>query len=123
MILKARRKNDPSELRLFEKPKVIKYKAKNYFELLDKNEIFEPPLLRQFSNERLLQCAAGDDLPLFNIPCHSTNTERAVQNTTKACETVIGQEKRHAFLLNLSENREKVSTHFSKKDFFGYNKT
>ena len=122
LILKARRKNDPSELRQFEKPKVINYKAKHYFELLDKKKIFEPPLLKQFSNQRLLECADGHDLPLFNIPCHSTNTERAVQNSTLACETVIGQERRHEFILNLSENREKIPTHFTKESFFSYNK-
>ena len=121
LILKARRKSDPSELRQFEKPKVINYKAKNYFELLDKKDIHEPPLLRQFSNQRLLECAAGNDLPLLNIPCHSTNTERAVQNTTLACASVIGQQRRHDFILNLYENRDKIPTHFNKESFLNYN--
>ena len=121
LILKARRKNDPAVLRQFVKPKKINYNATNYFELLDYSEIYEPPLLRTYSNERLLECAAGHDLPLTNIPCHSTNTERAVQNTTNACATVIGQDRRHEFLLNLSENREKVPTHAKKEVFLSYN--
>ena len=123
LILKARRKNDPTVLRQFVKPKKINYKAKNYFELLDKSEIYEPPLLRNFSNERLLECAAGRDLPLSNIPCHSTNTERAVQNTTNACATVIGQDRRHEFLLNLTDNRSKIPTRFKKEDFITYKTT
>ena len=122
LILKARRRNDPNVLRQFVKPK-INYEAKNYFELLDKSKIYEPPLLRIFSNERLLECAAGRDLPLSNIPCHSTNTERAVQNTTLACKSVIGEDRRHEFLLNLAENREKIPTRFTKGDFITYTKT
>ena len=121
LILKARRKNDPAVLRQFVKPKKINYNATNYFELLDYSEIYEPPLLRTYSNERLLECAAGNDFPLTNIPCHSTNTERSVQNTTNACATVIGQGRRHEFLLNLSENREKVPTHAKKEVFLSYN--
>ena len=110
LILKARQQNDSTELRKFSKPKKININAKHYFDLLNPDDqLTEPPILKIYTSNRLKKCAAGNDLPLPNLICHSTNTERAIKNTTYACATVIGEDRRHEFLLNLAENRAKIN--------------
>ena len=131
IILKARkyRANMALPPRKYSKPskEQINFKAKSYVEL--QREMWhctrfqsnwtEPPLLRNISNKMLIQGIEKKlELPeITNIPCHSQNTERSVQNTALASSRSIGQEKVHGNLLNLGKSRKNVPTEHSKSHF------
>ena len=53
----------------------------------------------EFSNEGLEFCAEGYDLPFPDIPHHSLNCERTVQNVAKVTMKAIGRDRRHNALL------------------------
>ena len=101
----------------------IKWDADHYFdfynwETLPKREYCSPPLLRPFTNERLMKHARGLiylDLP--DIPVHSQAVERWVQDTANAAASQIGHKKRHACLLNLEKNRQEFPTNARKELF------
>ena len=58
------------------------------------------------------------DLDIGDVLCHSQHVERAVKNTALASETVVGHQKRHGFLLNIAEVRERFDGHeVTKADF------
>ena len=62
--------------------------------------------------------AGHKDLDIGDILCHSQHVERAVKNTALASETVVGHQKRHGFLLNIAEVRERFDGHeVTKADF------
>ena len=131
IILKARkyRANNSFPPRKYLKPSLaqINLKAKSYVELQRamwhctrfQSHWTEPPLLRNISNEMLIQGIYKKlELPeITKIPCHSQNTERSVQNTALASSRSIGQEKVHGNLLNLGHSRNSVPTEHSKSHF------
>ena len=63
----------------------------------------------------------------LNLPQHTVNgsfylqaVERHVSNTTLASETVIGQDRRHGFLLLLKQQREKYQGRATKQHFIDW---
>ena len=124
LIIKARKKHSTG-IRKYELPKTLLKldTANHYFELLDFNKLPKkfftpPPLLQVYSNDLILEAGNGEiDLDIPNIPCHSQNCERAVASTTFASQKEIGQENRHAFLLNLEKNRQLIKTHATKEEY------
>ena len=77
-----------------------------------------PPILAPYSDEFLLEVAAGTkSLDLPKIPCHSQDVERAVADTTRASKAKIGLDKRHKYLLNLAKNRSIIGTEPKKSAF------
>ena len=131
IIVNARkyRANKKLPPRKYSKPSLdqINLKAKSYVELQRdiwhytrfRSHWTEPPLLRNISNAMLIQGISKKlELPeITQIPCHSQNTERSVQNTALASSRSIGQEKVHGNLLNLGISRTNVPTEHSKSTF------
>ena len=127
LIIKARRlhRRDDS-VRKYELPKEYLQldTAERYFDLLDFDKLpskflTPPPILHDFSDDQIIEAGYGTkNLEIPRIPCHSQNCERAVAATTFASKSAIGQNKRHQFLLNLQENREKIRTQASKEEYF-----
>ena len=123
-ILKDRERRENRGLRQFKVPgESLNLGATSYlnlvnFETVSPDYITEPPITFDFSNEDLINCAKGKDLPIPNIPCHSQNVERAVQRTSEAASKVIGHKKRHGHILQMIESREKITKNATKSCFF-----
>ena len=109
------------EKRKFKKPNV-NFAAKTYLELCnfstcDAEYITEPPITFDFTDDELKRCAAGHDLVLPDIPIHSLNNERAVQETTKACKAYPTYEQRHSSILQTLKSRAELPTEATKRQF------
>ena len=105
------------------KPKTINFDAPSYLHMIDfntldsDNAITEPPLTFNFSDKDLQHHVLHNDLILPEIPCHSQNNERAVQETSLVAKQFSTYEKRHANLLQSISSREKFSTDSKIGDF------
>ena len=127
LILEAReRRAEEESLRHFKVPNAINFNAESYTELLDFNSldkelITEPPLLFDYSNEQLMDCAlSGVDLPVPDIACHSQANERHVAGTTEAFKYAIGHEKVHALRLKTEKSRSEINKDATKSDFVNF---
>ena len=126
MIMDARRRrrrDGDNGRRLFLKPKTINFNPPSYLHMIDLNaleaagEITEPPLTFNFSDKDLQNCVMGHELNLPEIPCHSQNNERCVQDTSIVAKEFSTYEKRHANLLLTMSSRGKFSKDSKKEDF------
>ena len=79
--------------------------------------ITEPPITFDFTMEELQSCVSGVDLVLPDIPIHSVNNERAVQETSKACRDYDTYEKRLPVIHLTMKSRENLPTDASKRHF------
>ena len=103
----------------------LNMKATSYLDMIDFNAssnreyITDPPLLRMFDDATLLSYTTQVDkkLPIPDIPSHSVNNERAVQDTSKASLQVVGENRTHERILTYQESREAVPV-ISKKSTF-----
>ena len=73
--------------------------------------------LRVDDNETLYNLALDGKIEVSNISSHSVNNERAIKDTSQASLVAIGIEETHGHILNLGQNRSKIRTRHSKKDF------
>ena len=55
-------------------------------------------------------------IELPNVPCHSTNVERAVKNTTEACRKAIGKKAQKALIITVQKSRNELKNTFKKSD-------
>ena len=71
------------------------------------------------SNQQLLEAVenGGECLGIPDIPCHSQNNERAVQDVTIVAKSCSTYEKRLANLKVTLESREKISRDSTKLDW------
>ena len=67
-------------------------------------DINSPPLLSNVSDIDVIK-AVEIPLQISPVPCHSQGVERTVSVVTKASEERYGYEKRHKYILNISESR------------------
>ena len=109
------------EMRKFEKP-TVNFKATSYLKMIDFNTcdpafITEPPITFDYTDAQLKLCASGKDLILPDIPIHSLNNERAVQETTKACKAFATYEQRVANIIQTLKSRQNLPKHPNKSDF------
>lgn len=120
IIIDARNRDD-GEIRHYYPPnQALNLKANTYLEMVDlrlKSLVTAPPLLRNYDNQSLYELAKQGKIDIPNIPCHSVNNERAVQDTSRAAKNSIGPEKTHGHILNLSQNRETIPTRYKKDNF------
>ena len=119
IIIKARaRAAKKSEIRPYHPPK-LNFNAESFLEMIDlsSTDVTAPPLLRDFSNKDLRQYALDGGIPIPDIPCHSVNNERHVQDTSKAAKLAVGVEKTHSHILNMHKNRAEIPTKSKKSDF------
>lgn len=103
-ILKSR--NSTFELRNFKLPTTFKIEASDYSEMInwETEDINSPPLLSNVSDIDVIK-AVEIPLQISPVPCHSQGVERTVSVVTKASEERYGYEKRHKYILNISESR------------------
>ena len=114
-------------LRQFKVPTNINFDATTYTELIDFNSLdkemtTEPPLLFEFSNKELMDCAltATVDLPVPDIACHSQANERHVAGTSEAVKYAIGPKKVHALRVKTEESRSEITKDATKSDFVNF---
>ena len=119
-IIEARQR-DSGDIRIFYPPnKMLEFEAKTYLDMVDlrrKSYVTAPPVLRNYDNETLYNLALEGKIEIPNIPSHSVNNERAIKDTSQASLVGIGIEETHGHILNLGENRSKIRTRHSKRDF------
>ena len=128
-IIEARKRSTLSEEnRQFEVPgSRLNFRAKSFLEMVNifnvrlKTYVTDPPLLRIFDDDTLMKYAKEGNAPLFNIPCHSVNNERAVKDTSLASTMGVGEEQVHQHILNMKSSRDSIPTrpnksHFVKKE-------
>ena len=130
LIMTARNQNQQfpnNQVRPFLKlqPHQVNWNAESYFEFLDYDSISvltEPNLTMNLSELQLNDIVSGSlNFVTFSglekTYCHTQNVERNVANTTLAAKSVIGQEKRHGFLLLLKQTRSKFDGRATKQHF------
>ena len=78
-----------------------------------------PPLLSDYSLEELESFAANGSLDI-QIPCHAQSVERMVGITSRSALIAVGQEARHAWILNSQEATKAlpISKGFIPKSMF-----
>ena len=106
-------------IRRFEDPKIINFDATSYEHLIDfdnvKVEFTSPPLLNDYTLEDIKNHNFNE--AYGSIPCHSQMVERYVSLTSQAATSTIGQENRHAWLINKMKSTEKISTRPTKDQY------
>lgn len=98
-ILHARASNIPGHIRLFDKAGInINPTATSFIDMIEWNSdnYASPPLLRNISNDELLNCSFGS---LLHIPCHSQLVERTVQQISSTSCKVYGHDARHGMVI------------------------
>ena len=127
LIIKARRyHSNDNTVRQYDMRKFKKYlnwSPVDYSHLINLRKLPQklltaPPILAPYSDDFLLEVAAGtQSLDLPKIPCHTQDVERAVADTTRASKTKVGHDKRHKYLLNLGKNRSIIARDAKKSTF------
>jgi len=94
-ILKGRNRASAvcNQVRRFQVPK-INFGAKEYFEVIDWNEVSDPPILRHFSFEDLVEKVRSKDNFIERFPSHTQSVERCVKMVTEAAAYVCGEDNR-----------------------------
>ena len=103
LIEKCREVKPTGLVRRYEVPPHINFQAQHYCDLIDfsnflPDEFCSPPLLSNFSIDEIRNLKFDRDYDM--IPCHSQHVERFVSLTSKAAQTVTGEENIHAWILN-----------------------
>ena len=83
--------------------------------LWDETTPYEPIFTCNMSKDTI-KSFQNSPMKAPNFPIHSQSTERAVQNVTKACMMVYGQDKRDAYIKGMLGHREIYPVIESKKD-------
>ena len=119
-VRQKKKKSSAKMVRKFIVPD-INFEAKSYFTMIDLSqfipvkEFVSPPLLDSYSIEDIKAMNFSDNFRC--IASHQQHVERWVANTSVAAKCAVGQERRHEFLLNMSESFGKVSTDPTVKEF------
>ena len=119
-VRQKQRKSRANGVRKFIVPE-IDFEANSYHTMIDLHqfipvrEFVSPPLLDSYSIQDIKAMNFSDNFK--RIMSHQQHVERWVANTSVAAKYAVGQERRHEFLLNMSESFGKVSTDPTKKEF------
>lgn len=117
-ILKIRRATSDSGtvLRIFEVP-TLNLNADDYIDLIDWENITEPPLTKNITTEIICQAIIEPQIiqneilkNIKNLPCHTQATERCVKLVTESSSAVCGPIRREGFIKNKLQ-----SCHFMPK--------
>ena len=103
--------------RYFKVPEIDIDNSENFWDLIDLDNIdltqfVSPPILSDHSIEDLKNKNFHDDY--LKICCHSQHIERLVGITSEAAKNVVGQDKRHQYILNKMKVCEEIPTNFTK---------
>lgn len=118
--IRLRNSNDDDIRKFVPLGDYINFKAKSikdmlYWSRIPIELITEPPMLKRFTMQELEAHVIGiKSIVLANVPCHSTNVERAVKNTTEACRKAIGKSAQKALILTVQKSRNELSSLFKK---------
>lgn len=118
-IIHIRKNLDRTELRNYKKPK-INFECTHFTNMIDLNDdnmLYEPPYTKDIPLEHLQDYYESDEVVInIEIPCHIQNTERAIQEMTRASKHVTEKHKL-GFIAASVESREKREKSESKKDY------
>lgn len=115
-----------NKIRKFKSPKLIT-NTQLYYEIVDledQENVFEPPLLRNFSIEEIAECISKHknfvhDM-VKDIPCHTQAVERAIQTVSRASRTDFGEDNRHANVCATVQSRSILPKTKTKKNYVNY---
>ena len=121
IIQHLREQQQPEIPRKFKVPK-LNFDAEFYYELInlddfEANDFTSPPILSSHSIDDLKEKNWNENY--LKICCHSQHVERLVSVTSEAALNVVGQKKRHAYIINKTQYCEDVKTNFKKADYSG----
>lgn len=126
LIERSRSIEKNSSLRKFQRPN-LNTNAQIYYEMVDLENVrnvFEPPVLRDFSIEKLTECIETHEnfvsLLTKNIPCHTQAVERVIQTVSKSAHTVFGNQNRHARVVATLQSKSILPQTKTKKDYSNY---
>lgn len=129
LIRQLRSDKQQESFRKFVQPELIT-DAQVYYEIVDLEDIqsvFEPPLLKDFSIEKISDCIDTHEnfisKMIKNIPCHTQAVERVIQTVSKASHTVFGEKNRHSKVCATLQSRAILPQTKSKKDYLNYLKS
>lgn len=129
LIRQLRSVEQAKGIRKFMRPE-INTDAQIYYEIVDlKNmqNVFEPPLLKEFSIEVITECIHTHEnfvsVMIKNIPCHTQAVERVIQTVSRASNTVFGEKNRHSKVCATLQSRAILPQTKSKKDYQNYLKS
>ena len=116
---KYRQKTKSTKVRKFMKP-TINFDADEYFNLIDIDsfkplQFVSPPIFDGYSIDQIKILDFKHDYQ--KVPCHNQHVERFVALTSQAGEAVVGQEKRHQWILNKMKSTAQIPTKPTKKHF------
>ena len=116
-----RKQEQPKIPRRFKVPQ-INFDAEFYYDMVDLNnfnaaDFTSPPILSSHSIADLKNKNWQNDYLM--ICCHSQHVERNVSLTSEAALHAIGQERRHAWIINKTQVCEELKTNFKKSDYYG----
>lgn len=103
-----------TQIRKFRVP-TLNFNARDYTELINWNEcqITEPPLLKSFITEKLLEFKEDDVANLisneiFHLPCHTQAVERCVKEVTAVSKLAYSADVRDGIIRSRFESRKQI---------------
>lgn len=113
------RKSPKEDLREFELPS-INFAATSYPELIEWNNITEPPVIAHLTNEEIADLIMTDFYTLkklLHYPCHTQAVERHIKLMTEACNSVVGPAARDARVKSVLISRAAMPSLVKKADW------
>lgn len=113
---RAAEQEEQVEVREFQLP-TLNFEASTVDQMIDweKENVTEPPLLRDLDDERLRSIAEAP-LELAPYPVHTQAVERAVKIVTTACAKVHGEVARHSYICAKLKHRRALPSFNCKQD-------
>lgn len=103
----------------------LNFKAKEYYTLIDwtKTKVTEPPLTKNFTEAELIDLVQNGEnsklweAKIFQLPCHTQNTERCVKLVTEVSTRVADEIRRDGYIRTVLASRAAMPKFQTKKDF------
>lgn len=118
-LLRIRQEVQDDHIRFFTIPK-INFDATDFVELIDWQscKLTEPPLLRNISNEDLLnQIGDPSKMEIVKYPCNTQAVERCVRLVTEASMAVCGEHNRDGFIKSRIDSRQQMPQFNTKREY------
>jgi hypothetical protein len=115
----AARQNQPENVRKFTVPR-FKFDAKDYATMIQWNNVTEPPLLAELTNNQLWEIVDDPAHHLNEIrsyPCHTQAVERHVKLVTEASLAFSSMDRRNGSIRAKIQSRSKLPKFDTKKDY------
>lgn len=119
IILQIRESNSASPSNSIRSSHVpnINFNCRNYTELIDIENSFEPPATFRLSNDELRYFMSAEKISIPDFSCHSQRVEHSVQAVSEVVQKVYGSKAQNGAVQAKLNSRQKYSNFKSKKDW------